>query len=53
MVLGLDILATDPEITYTLHVGIYVFDTGGGGEYINEKRRNIVFSYFIKVNVQT
>jgi hypothetical protein len=32
MVLGLDILATDPQITYyKLHVGIYVFDTDGGG----------------------
>jgi hypothetical protein len=32
MVLGLDILATASQITYyTLHVGIYVFDTDGGG----------------------
>jgi hypothetical protein len=31
MVLGFDILTTDPQITYyKLNVGIYVFDTDGG-----------------------
>jgi hypothetical protein len=54
MVLGLDILATDPQITYySLNVVIYICDRDGGGGYINKKRRNTIFSFFIKVNVQT
>jgi hypothetical protein len=55
MVLGLDILATDPQITYySLNGYLYIYVIGMVvGEYINEKRRNTIFSYFIKVNVQT
>jgi hypothetical protein len=33
MVLGFDMLATEPQITYySLHVGIYICDRDGGGE---------------------